>query len=106
MGSCLVLAAEIFLAAMAVFGLYCAVFLLCGDIRRRYRTAIRIQNINDIRSLESMILQADTSFFSSRREKYALLVDYDLDKEAFDLISENFSDRVDIYRRIVNKDEN
>lgn len=104
--SFLLLAAEILLAAMAVFGMYCVIFLTCDELRCEYRTAIKIKNSNDLKTLESMILQADTSFFSSRREKYALLVDYDLDEEAFDLISENFSDRVDIYRHIVNKDEN
>jgi hypothetical protein len=102
----LILAAEILLAAMAVFGLYCAVFLLCGERGGKYKTAIRIQNINDIRSLESMILQADTSFFSSRREKYALLVDYELDEEAFEFISESISDRVELYRHIDKKEKN
>lgn len=101
---CLVLAAEIFLAAMAVFGLYCAVFLLCGGVRGRYRTAIIIQNINEITSLESMILQADTSFFSSRREKYALLVDCEFDEVAFEDISDSILSRLDIYRHIVKKE--
>ncbi len=101
-----VLAAEIFLAAMAVFGIYCAVFILCDGGHSNYRTAIKIQNLNDIKTLESMILQADNSFFSSRREKYALLVDYELDEEAFEFISESISDRVELYRHIDKKEKN
>ena len=96
----LILAAEILLAAMAVFGLYCAVFLLCGERGGKYKTAIRIQNINDIRSLESMILQADTSFFSSRREKYALLVDSELDVTDFSHTSKDVLERVYIYKLV------
>ena len=95
----LILAAEILLAAMAVFGIYCVVFLLCGERRGKYKTAIRIQNINDIRSLESMILQADTSFFSSRREKYALLVDSELDRSDVENIPDDIINRVEIYQQ-------
>ena len=90
---------------MAVFGMYCVIFLTCDELRCECRTAIKIKNSNDLKTLESMILQADTSFFSSRREKYALIVDYDLDEELFGLIAEKYSDRVEIYRHITKKDE-
>ena len=101
---CLMLAAEIFLAAMAVFGIYCALFLMSENGREWYSIAIRIQNKNDIKNLEGIILQAGTSLFSSCREKYALLVDYDLDEDSLKYISDNLSVRVDVYRRIVYKD--
>lgn len=101
---CLILAAEILLSAMAVFGTYCAVLLLSENRRGRYRIAINIKNEKDIKTLESMILQADNSMFSSRREKYALLVDYDINEEIFECIPNAVSDRIEIYRHITDKD--
>jgi len=93
---------DIFIAAMAVFGLWCVFQFLALDLTASgsIRCAVNIDREERIERLGSIICEIDRSALFAREEKYALL----FDAETILLVSEeslpeNISDRVEFFVR-------
>lgn len=103
MKTVLIIAADIFVSAMAVFGVWCILrFYSIGSSRRKnLKTAIYINSVDDIEKLEGIIFEADHVFFERKQDKYPLLADEALCECFFDqAISSTVIDRVDVYIRV------
>lgn len=94
---------DIFIAAMAVFGLWCVFQFLLLDLTARdsLRCAVDITSKEQIAKLEAVVCEIDRSAFLAREEKYAMLIDKELlYSEDISALPESISDRVEFYVRV------
>ena len=100
------IASDIFIAAMAVFGLWCVFQFLSIDLTSsgKLRCAVNIVSKDQLDELDSIVYAIDRSALFAKEEKYALL----LEEDVVPLISEaalpvDVSDRVEFYVRAKSK---
>ena len=95
---------DIFIAAMAVFGLWCAFQFIMLDIsaHSRIRCAVRIDDSREsTERVGDMVCELDRSALTVREEKYPLLfTDKSKALKAASELSEELFDRVEFYVRI------
>ncbi len=97
------IASQIFISAMAVFGLWCLFQLIIADttVYPLQRNAIRPRNAEDLERIEYIVCEMDRSAFFAREEKYALLLDREMmnDRDLEELIR-RLPSRVELYAPI------
>lgn len=94
---------DVFIAAMAVFGLWCAFQFIMLDISTHslIRCAANIDSHDSIARVGDMVCEMDRSALTVREEKYPLLfTDEGIALKAASELSEELFDRVEFYVRV------
>ena len=93
----LITAAEIFLAAMAAYGIYCAAFLFFCDRRAGFCISFRIEKASDTEWLKRLISIRRTAPISLFGEMNVLLANEELLSDVREFLSETDPEGIRIY---------